>query len=251
MKSTDRRSEWTVLVGIALVGLGAWLLVGRFFGWVLAPLTVAFELIARVGWPLLLIAIGILLVLRARGGGWNPAGGRIFRSRNERLITGVLGGLAQWMGVNPLPVRVFYVFFTMFTGWWLGIMLYVLATIFLAEESYQTIIDGTPVGYTAPVTPAAAPPVPAPPTSAASQAAAPFVTREAPTPPPVAPPAPAPAPAAAPPVPPVAPQPPAPEPPAAPAPEPAPEATPEPEQSSAPEPDSGFEPPADPEAPAS
>ena len=222
MNIRDRRSDWTVLVGIALVVLGGWLLLGRFFGWIVAPVVVVLAMIARIGWPLLLIAIGILLVLRARGGGWNPAGGRVFRSRNDRMITGVLGGVAQWLGVNPMPVRVVYALFTLFTGVGLGIVLYVLGTILLPEEPYQSVIDGNATVSSAP-TPPPAPPVPAPPAPAAPQPpGGSFVTREAPTPPPVAPSAPAPEPAAAPPVPPAAPQ-----------------------------PDSGFEPPAPPEAPAS
>ena len=229
MNTRDRRSDWTVLIGIGLVVLGGWLLLGRFFGWLVAPVAVFVAMLARIGWPLVLIAIGIVLVLRARGGGWNPAGGRVFRSRSDRMVTGVLAGVSQWLGVNPMPVRVFYVFFTIFTGFWLGVVLYILGTILFPEEGYQTIIDGgTPASYYAP-TPPPAPPVPGPVPPAPQPPAGSAATREAPTPPPVVTRVPAPEPAVAPPV-----------PPATPAPVPAAPAAPP----AAPQPDSGFEPPA-------
>jgi phage shock protein PspC (stress-responsive transcriptional regulator) len=198
MSHRDRRSEWTVLLGIGLVVLGVWLLMGRFFGWLVEPLIFIAGMIARVGWPLVLIALGILLVLRARGGGWTPPSGRIVRPRADRMISGVLAGLARWLGVRPMPVRALYVIFTILTGFWLGVVLYVLGAMLLPEEPYSAVIDGTATvsGSAAPTPPPAppVPPAPAPPVP-------PGPAREAPTPPPVAPPAPAPEPPAAPPVP--------------------------------------------------
>ena len=51
-------------------------------------------------------------ILRARGGGWAPSGRKLYRSRDDRMIAGVLGGVAKWLGVNPTPLRVVYVILT-------------------------------------------------------------------------------------------------------------------------------------------
>ncbi len=199
MNGSDRRSEWTVLVGMGLVALGAWLLFQHFFGFLAAPIAVIFDMIARIGWPLLLIFIGLLLVLRARGGGWSPSGRRVFRSRTDRMLSGVLGGTAAWLGVSPTPLRIVYVFFTIFTGLWLGLVIYILATVLLREEPYGGTAPMSPSGYWAPTPPPTAPAPPVPPAPQAAPAAPP----EPPTPP--AAPAPAPEPPAAPPAPPVPP----------------------------------------------
>ncbi len=127
MSNHDRRSEWTVLIGIGLVVLGLYLFLGSFAGWLVAPIAAIIRVASRVIWPLVLIGIGVLLVLRARGGGWAPSGRKLYRAREERMIAGVLGGVAKWLGVNPTPVRIVYALFTVFTGFGWGILAYVLA----------------------------------------------------------------------------------------------------------------------------
>ncbi len=158
MTNQNRRSEWTVLIGLGLVGLGIYLFLGSFAGWLVAPIATIIRVASRVIWPLVLIAAGVLLVLRARGGGWAPSGRRYYRSREDRMIAGVLGGAGKWLGVNPTPLRVVFAFFTFFTGFGWGILAYVLAALLLPEEPYDL-----PAGYTAP----APPPAPAPPASPA------------------------------------------------------------------------------------
>lgn len=199
MNNRDPRSEWTVIIGVGLMVLGGWLLLERFAGWAIAPIVAVLAVLARIGWPLLLIGIGILLVLRARGGGWAPSGRPLYRARNERVVAGVLGGVANWLGVNPTPLRVIYGFLTLTTGLGAGFIAYVIAALVIPEEPVGYVAPA-PRGYAPPNAPYGAPyapPAPTPP------------SRPAPTPP--APPAPAaPADPAAPPVPPVPPAPPAP-----------------------------------------
>lgn len=174
MSNNDRRSEWMVLIGIGLVALGLYLFLGSFAGWLVAPIAAVIRVASRVIWPLVIIGIGILLVLRARGGGWAPSGRRLYRARDDRMIAGVLGGAAKWLGVNPMPLRVVYALFTLFTGFGWGILAYVLGAVLLPEEPWST-----PEGYMPPAAPPV-PPSPAPP-------APPTVTKEAPVEPPMPP----------------------------------------------------------------
>ena len=57
---------------------------------------------------------------------------RILRSRNERMIAGVAGGLATYFSIDPLVVRLGFALLSMVNG--IGIMLYVLLWLLLPNE---------------------------------------------------------------------------------------------------------------------
>ena len=50
---------------------------------------------------------------------------RLYRSRSNRRIAGVCGGIADYFGVDPTLVRVIAVIFALFFGW--GVIAYLLA----------------------------------------------------------------------------------------------------------------------------
>jgi len=114
------------------------------------PIEAVIRTIAHVVWPLVLIGLGVLLVLRARGGGWSPSGRKLYRSRTDRMVAGVMGGVAAWLGVDSTLLRVVYVVLLLFTGFGPGLLLYFVAVILLPEE---------PFGATG-CCPAPAPPIP-------------------------------------------------------------------------------------------
>jgi phage shock protein C len=176
MSNGSKRNEWTVLAGIVLVAFGAWLLLQPVIGVVAAPFAAVLGLLARIGWPLVLIGIGILLIIRARGGGFNVAGKKLYRSRSDKMLGGVLGGLAVFLNVDATILRVGFVLLTLVTGAWLGVLLYIAAMIIVPEEEQPAAQGGAPwasqPAANAPAPPPPAPPIPAPPASA-------------PTPPPV------------------------------------------------------------------
>jgi len=49
---------------------------------------------------------------------------RLQRSRDEKLIAGVCGGIAEYFDVDPVIVRVAFVLFTLFGG--AGVLLYIV-----------------------------------------------------------------------------------------------------------------------------
>jgi phage shock protein C len=57
---------------------------------------------------------------------------RILRSRNERMIAGVAGGLATYFSIDPLVVRLGFALLSMVNG--IGVMLYVLLWLLLPNE---------------------------------------------------------------------------------------------------------------------
>lgn len=58
----------------------------------------------------------------------------IERSRAHRMLGGVLGGIAEWIGCDPSVARVAYILLTAFTGFLLGIVAYGVLWVFLPEE---------------------------------------------------------------------------------------------------------------------
>ena len=51
---------------------------------------------------------------------------RLFRSRADRQLAGVLGGVAEYFGLDPSLVRISYVIVTFFTGCIPGVLLYIM-----------------------------------------------------------------------------------------------------------------------------
>lgn len=61
--------------------------------------------------------------------------GQLLRSKNDRMIAGVCGGIAQWLGWDPTAVRILYVLFSFFSVAFPGIIVYIiLALVMPAEE---------------------------------------------------------------------------------------------------------------------
>ena len=58
----------------------------------------------------------------------------IRRTRDDRMLGGVLAGLAEWLDWDPSVARVAYILITVFTGFALGIVAYAVLWIFLPLE---------------------------------------------------------------------------------------------------------------------
>ncbi|MEE8478866.1 MAG: PspC domain-containing protein, partial [Candidatus Neomarinimicrobiota bacterium] len=58
---------------------------------------------------------------------------RIYRSQDDRIIAGVCGGFAEYLGIDPTLVRLVWIFFTIFGG--LGILVYIFSIILISEKS--------------------------------------------------------------------------------------------------------------------
>jgi phage shock protein C len=51
---------------------------------------------------------------------------RLHRSRGDRKLAGVLGGIAEYLGVDPSLVRIAYTLLTVFTLGFPGVLIYLL-----------------------------------------------------------------------------------------------------------------------------
>ena len=57
---------------------------------------------------------------------------RIYRSKEDRIIAGVCGGFAEYLGIDPTIVRLVWIFFTIFGG--MGILAYIFSIILITEN---------------------------------------------------------------------------------------------------------------------
>ncbi len=195
-----------VVIGAGLVFVGLTMLAREFF-WPALDLGRLWSIIRGAGWGIGLIIIGIIAIVWTQRPGFRPPakGSRLYRSRTDRVLGGVLGGLAAYLGMDATLVRLAYAGLSLMFGVWPAIIAYIAAVIIVPEApSDESQSEAT-------AQPPASPAPPPPPTTQAAPpwpegAAAPY---EAPPPPPAQAPGPPPAaptaPEAAPPAPEVAP----------------------------------------------
>ena len=60
--------------------------------------------------------------------------GELLRSREDRLIAGVCGGLANWLGWDPTAVRVLYVLVSCLSAAFPGILVYIILALVMPSE---------------------------------------------------------------------------------------------------------------------
>ena len=138
------RSNPALLYGALLVMIGAVLLLNAvgLLPWRLQTLWGAFWALAL---PLALIAAGVFLVLGVMGRApdwrqWRDLRGTGYRmplrrSRDDRTIAGVCGGVTKFFQIEPLVVRIGYVMLTVLTGFAPGVVTYALAAFFIPQEA--------------------------------------------------------------------------------------------------------------------
>lgn len=63
---------------------------------------------------------------------------KLYRSKNERMIAGVCGGLAEYLDMDPVIIRLIWAIFTCFAG--SGIIIYIIACIIIPNEKEEDII---------------------------------------------------------------------------------------------------------------
>lgn len=58
----------------------------------------------------------------------------LHRSRRNRMIAGVVGGIADYFGMDPTLARVIYVLVSIFSAAFPGILVYIILWILIPEE---------------------------------------------------------------------------------------------------------------------
>lgn len=63
---------------------------------------------------------------------------RLYRSERNKVIAGVLGGMGEYLDVDPVLLRLFYVAVTVFTAIFPGIVVYIFAIFIVPGRSHFT-----------------------------------------------------------------------------------------------------------------
>lgn len=136
----DPRKSVGAAIGAAFIIFGAWLLL-RTSGIVPAFF---FETLDRISGPLVLIVIGVVLVIVAQRAHAPAPGSRLHRSRTDKWLGGVFGGLGPYLGIDPVVLRLAAIVLTVMGQGWI-VVAYIIGLIVIPEE---------PIGYIPPSPPA-------------------------------------------------------------------------------------------------
>jgi phage shock protein C len=69
---------------------------------------------------------------------------RLYRSRDDRMLFGVAGGMAEWMDLDPAIVRLVWALLILAGG--VGILLYIIGAIVIPEEPWSPAPTPGPTG---------------------------------------------------------------------------------------------------------
>ena len=59
---------------------------------------------------------------------------KLFRSKSNRMIAGVCGGIGEYSDTDPTLIRILFVAVTLFTGIFPGIIAYIIGAIIIPEK---------------------------------------------------------------------------------------------------------------------
>lgn len=64
----------------------------------------------------------------------NMKGKKLYRSKSNRMISGVCGGLGEYLGIDTSIIRIIWVLVTLFTGIFTGVIVYVVFALVIPEK---------------------------------------------------------------------------------------------------------------------
>ena len=59
---------------------------------------------------------------------------KLTRSADDRMLAGVAGGLAEYLDIDPVLIRILFVIIALLGGGFIGILIYVVLWIILPEQ---------------------------------------------------------------------------------------------------------------------
>lgn len=66
---------------------------------------------------------------------------KLYRSKVDRIIAGVCGGFAEYFNIDPTIVRVLWLVILVLSGFWLGLMIYLVCLIVMKDNPGQSLAD--------------------------------------------------------------------------------------------------------------
>lgn len=62
---------------------------------------------------------------------------KLYRSSNDKMLCGVLGGIAEYLGIDATLVRILYAALSFFSAGFPGVVLYIICAIVMPEAPFD------------------------------------------------------------------------------------------------------------------
>ena len=59
---------------------------------------------------------------------------KLYRSKSRRMVSGVCGGLEDYLGIDVTIIRLVWVIFSVISGFFPGLITYIIATVIIPED---------------------------------------------------------------------------------------------------------------------
>ena len=82
------------------------------------------------------LAVGYFVWQYIAGNRKGTTHGRIHKSAGDKKLAGVCGGIAEWLGVDPMIIRLVFVLLVL--GWGSGVLAYIACAVILPEGEAET-----------------------------------------------------------------------------------------------------------------
>lgn len=66
---------------------------------------------------------------------------KLYRSKEDKIIAGVCGGMAEYFAVDPTVVRVVFALVSLFSGFLPGVIAYIVLMLIIPVEGEKSIIE--------------------------------------------------------------------------------------------------------------
>lgn len=145
--SNDSRTNAVAFGGAALIVLGLWLFVQNSG---LIPQYVL-DLISRSSGAVTLIVLGVIVILLSRRHSFTVprTSGRFYRSRTDKMLGGVLGGLGPYIGIDPVILRVVIALLAVVGSASFLVIIYIVLWVVIPEE--PVTVPGAPIPPAPPI----------------------------------------------------------------------------------------------------
>lgn len=68
---------------------------------------------------------------------------KLYKSTNNKMLSGVCAGFADFIGIDPTIVRVIYALVSFFTGGFPGVIIYIMLAIIIPDDNGMIDTDAT------------------------------------------------------------------------------------------------------------
>jgi phage shock protein C len=62
---------------------------------------------------------------------------KLYKSNRDRMLAGVLGGFAEYIGVDSTVVRLVYALLSLFSAGFPGILFYIICALIIPDEPFD------------------------------------------------------------------------------------------------------------------